>query len=68
MAQFSLRLADNALLIAAMALLTTMNEPAWMTPLLKMEFRAFLRLTRRLRCAFADSDAQRQSHVCHQPH
>ncbi len=31
-------LADNALLIAAIGLLATLNEPAWMTPLLKLFF------------------------------
>ena len=38
LAQFLSSLADNALLIAAIALLTTLNEPAWMTPLLKLFF------------------------------
>jgi MFS transporter, LPLT family, lysophospholipid transporter len=37
-AQFFSSLADNALLIAAIALLTTMKSPAWMTPLLKLFF------------------------------
>ena len=37
-AQFLSSLADNALLIAAIALLATLNEPAWMTPLLKLFF------------------------------
>ena len=37
-AQFFSSLADNALLIAAIALLTQMNSPAWMTPLLKLFF------------------------------
>ena len=33
-AQFLSSLADNALLIAAIALLTSLNAPDWMTPLL----------------------------------
>ncbi|MGI4848118.1 MAG: lysophospholipid transporter LplT [Janthinobacterium lividum] len=37
-AQFFSSLADNALLIAAIALLTSMHSPAWMTPLLKLFF------------------------------
>ncbi len=37
-AQFLSSLADNALLIAAIGLLATLNEPAWMTPLLKLFF------------------------------
>ena len=32
-AQFFSSLADNALLIAAIALLTSLNAPDWMTPL-----------------------------------
>ncbi|HEX9301396.1 MAG TPA: lysophospholipid transporter LplT, partial [Casimicrobiaceae bacterium] len=35
-AQFFSSLADNALLIAAIALLRDLAEPAWMTPALKM--------------------------------
>ena len=38
LAQFLSSLADNALLIAAIALLATLNEPEWMTPLLKLFF------------------------------
>ncbi len=38
LAQFLSSLADNALLIAAIALLTTLNEPSWMVPLLKLFF------------------------------
>lgn len=38
LAQFLSSLADNALLIAAIALLVTLNEPEWMTPLLKLFF------------------------------
>ncbi len=37
-AQFLSSLADNALLIAASALLTSLNAPDWMTPLLKLFF------------------------------
>ena len=37
-AQFLSSLADNALLIAAIALLTQMSAPDWMTPLLKLFF------------------------------
>ncbi|CAN5343608.1 lysophospholipid transporter LplT [soil metagenome] len=37
-AQFFSSLADNALLIAAIAMLTVMKSPAWMTPLLKLFF------------------------------
>lgn len=37
-AQFLSSLADNALLIAAIALLATLNAPDWMTPLLKLFF------------------------------
>jgi MFS family permease len=37
-AQFFSSLADNALLIAAIALLTVMDSPDWMTPLLKLFF------------------------------
>ena len=37
-AQFLSSLADNALLIAAIALLTQSSAPAWMTPLLKLFF------------------------------
>lgn len=37
-AQFLSSLADNALLIAAIALLASLNAPEWMTPLLKLFF------------------------------
>ncbi|NLD67746.1 MAG: lysophospholipid transporter LplT, partial [Limnobacter sp.] len=37
-AQFFSSLADNALLIAAIALLIEMHAPGWMTPLLKLFF------------------------------
>lgn len=38
LAQFLSSLADNALLIAAIALLASLNAPDWMTPLLKLFF------------------------------
>ena len=37
-AQFLSSLADNALLIAAIALLTSLGAPDWQTPLLKLFF------------------------------
>jgi MFS family permease len=37
-AQFFSSLADNALLIVSIALLATMESPAWMTPMLKLFF------------------------------
>ena len=37
-AQFFSSLADNALLIAAIALLSELAAPAWMTPLLRLCF------------------------------
>ncbi|MEO6269019.1 MAG: lysophospholipid transporter LplT, partial [Lautropia sp.] len=37
-AQFFSSLADNALLIASIALLSELHGPAWMTPLLKFFF------------------------------
>ena len=37
-AQFFSSLADNALLIAAIALLKDLHAPNWMTPLLKLFF------------------------------
>jgi len=37
-AQFFSSLADNALLVAAIALLATMNSPDWLTPMLKLSF------------------------------
>ncbi|OWW20270.1 lysophospholipid transporter LplT [Noviherbaspirillum denitrificans] len=54
-AQFFSSLADNALLIAAIALLTTMNAPAWMTPLLKLFFVLSYVLLAAFVGAFADS-------------
>lgn len=54
-AQFFSSLADNALLIAAMALLLTMNAPDWMTPLLKWSFALSYVLLAAFVGAFADS-------------
>ncbi|MGE5650749.1 MAG: lysophospholipid transporter LplT [Bacillota bacterium] len=54
-AQFFSSLADNALLIAAIALLAEMNSPAWMTPLLKLFFVLSYVLLAAFVGAFADS-------------
>ncbi|WP_089399024.1 lysophospholipid transporter LplT [Noviherbaspirillum humi] len=54
-AQFFSSLADNALLIAAIALLTQMNAPAWMTPLLKLFFVLSYVLLAAFVGAFADA-------------
>jgi LPLT family lysophospholipid transporter-like MFS transporter len=54
-AQFFSSLADNALLIAAIALLTTMKSPAWMTPLLKLFFVLSYVLLAAFVGAFADA-------------
>jgi LPLT family lysophospholipid transporter-like MFS transporter len=54
-AQFFSSLADNALLIAAIALLTTMQSPAWMTPLLKLFFVLSYVLLAAFVGAFADA-------------
>jgi LPLT family lysophospholipid transporter-like MFS transporter len=54
-AQFFSSLADNALLIAAIALLTVMESPAWMTPLLKLFFVLSYVLLAAFVGAFADS-------------
>lgn len=54
-AQFFSSLADNALLIAAIALLRESAEPAWMTPALKMSFVVSYVLLAPLVGAFADS-------------
>ena len=37
-AQFFSSLADNALLVAAIAMLALMDSPAWLTPMLKLFF------------------------------
>jgi MFS family permease len=54
-AQFFSSLADNALLIAAIVLLRDLNEPGWMTPLLKQCFVLSYVLLAPLVGAFADS-------------
>jgi len=54
-AQFFSSLADNALLIASIALLTSMDSPAWMTPLLKLFFVLSYVLLAAFVGAFADS-------------
>src|SRR5215470_13241209 len=54
-AQFFSSLADNALLIAAIALLRDLDEPAWMTPALKQSFVLSYVLLAPAVGAFADS-------------
>jgi len=54
-AQFFPSLADNALLIAAIALLAEMHSPAWMTPLLKLFFVLSYVLLAAFVGAFADA-------------
>lgn len=54
-AQFFSSLADNALLIASIALLTEMKEPEWMSPLLKLFFVLSYVLLAAFVGAFADS-------------
>jgi MFS family permease len=54
-AQFFSSLADNALLIAAIALLRELHEPAWMTPALKQSFVVSYVVLAPLVGAFADS-------------
>ncbi|GAA4028299.1 lysophospholipid transporter LplT [Actimicrobium antarcticum] len=54
-AQFFSSLADNALLIAAIALLTEMHSPQWMTPLLKLFFALSYILLAAFVGAFADA-------------
>ncbi|HJV50139.1 MAG TPA: lysophospholipid transporter LplT [Noviherbaspirillum sp.] len=54
-AQFFSSLADNALLIAAIALLAEMQSPAWTTPLLKLFFVLSYVLLAAFVGAFADS-------------
>jgi LPLT family lysophospholipid transporter-like MFS transporter len=54
-AQFFSSLADNALLIAAIALLAEMSSPGWMTPLLKLFFVLSYVLLAAFVGAFADS-------------
>ncbi len=54
-AQFFSSLADNALLIAAIALLAEMHSPQWMTPLLKLFFALSYILLAAFVGAFADA-------------
>jgi LPLT family lysophospholipid transporter-like MFS transporter len=54
-AQFFSSLADNALLIAAIALLVEMKSPSWMTPLLKLFFVLSYVLLAAFVGAFADA-------------
>jgi LPLT family lysophospholipid transporter-like MFS transporter len=54
-AQFFSSLADNALLFVAIALLTSMNAPDSLTPLLKLSFVLFYVLLAAFVGAFADS-------------
>ena len=54
-AQFFSSLADNALLIAAIALLRELHEPAWMTPALKQSFVVSYVVLAPFVGAFADS-------------
>jgi LPLT family lysophospholipid transporter-like MFS transporter len=54
-AQFFSSLADNALLIAAIALLISMKSPPWMTPLLKLFFVLSYVLLAAFVGAFADA-------------
>src|SRR5437763_1870811 len=54
-AQFFSSLADNALLIAAIALLRELHEPDWMTPALKQSFVVSYVVLAPLVGAFADS-------------
>jgi len=54
-AQFVSSLADNALLIAAIALLTVIQSPAWITPLLQIFFTVSYVLLAPFVGAFADA-------------
>src|SRR5215218_8979799 len=54
-AQFFSSLADNALLVAAIALLMQMQTPEWMTPLLKFFFTVSYVMFAAFVGAFADS-------------
>ncbi|MEI6303009.1 MAG: lysophospholipid transporter LplT [Betaproteobacteria bacterium] len=54
-AQFFSSLADNALLIASIALLITLKGPAWMTPLLKFFFTVSYVVLAAFVGAFADA-------------
>ena len=55
-AQFFSSLADNALLIVAIASLIAMASPEWMTPLLKLFFVLSYVLLAAFVGAFSDSD------------
>src|SRR5512145_444491 len=57
-AQFFSSLADNALLVAAIALLMQMTAPEWMTPLLKFFFTVSYVVFAAFVGAFADSMAK----------
>src|SRR6202012_5428678 len=57
-AQFFSSLADNALLIAAIALLKDLHAPNWMTPLLKLFFVLSYVVLAAFVGAFADSRPQ----------
>lgn len=59
-AQFFSSLADNALLIAAIALLVQMQSPDWMTPLLKFFFTISYVVLAPFVGAFADAILKRQ--------
>jgi MFS family permease len=54
-AQFFSSLADNALFIAAVALITQLHGPAWMTPMIKWGFAVSYVLLAAFVGAFADS-------------
>src|SRR6266702_3687043 len=54
-AQFFSSLADNALLIASIAMLVQLDSPAWLTPLLKFFFTISYVVLAFLVGAFADS-------------
>ena len=57
-AQFFSSLADNALLVAAIALLMQMHSPEWMTPMLKFFFTVSYVMFAAFVGAFADSMAK----------
>ncbi len=57
-AQFFSSLADNALLVVAIALLVDLNAPAYLTPMLKFVFVLFYVVLAPLVGAFADSMAK----------
>ena len=54
-AQFFSSLADNALLVAAIATLVLLDSPAWLTPMLKLFFTVSYVLLAPFVGAFADS-------------